>query len=104
MGDECHKELHCLLDANKNRHMTAEVPLFSFQTSYINLCNVMFKWDRMMPFCMYDGGSQCIYLFVTDKSNITQNINILLKKLKYLFLLNTKNHANNLLHVLQSIL
>jgi hypothetical protein len=81
MGEECHKELHFLLNANKNTHMTAEVPLFSFQTSYINFCNVMFKWHRMMPCLMYDRVESNVSLFVIDKNNIMQNINILLKKL-----------------------
>jgi hypothetical protein len=80
MGKECHEELHFLLDANKNTHMAAEMPLSSFQTSYINFYNVMFKWDRMMPFCIYDRVSANVSIFLS-LINIMQNINILLKKL-----------------------
>jgi len=65
MGEECHKELHFLLDANKNTHMAAEVLLFSFHTSYINFCNVMFKWDRMMPFHIYDKVSANVSSFLS---------------------------------------
>jgi hypothetical protein len=50
MGQQ-YQGLHFLLDANKITHTTAKVPMFSFQTSYINLCNVMLEGqnDTILP-------------------------------------------------------